>query len=241
MENVNGFVNSIQTLGTLDGPGVRFVVFMQGCNLRCSWCHNPETWSLTGGEEFSPEELFKKASRFKSYFGENGGVTLSGGEPLLQARFAKEFFILCHEIGINTCLDTSGSFLSQDVKELLRHTDRVLLDIKYTDDEMYKKHVGCSLSEPLMFLEYLDESQIPVTIRQVIVPSHNDGEENIIKLAEIIKNHKMVDSFELLPFKKLCLSKYENLGIEFMFKDFSEPDKITMETLNEVLSRALST
>lgn len=235
MSNIKGFISSIQTLGTLDGPGVRFVAFMQGCNLRCGCCHNPETWDLSGGDEYSPDELFKKAVRYKSYFGNDGGVTLSGGEPLLQAEFANEFFTLCHKSGINTCIDTSGSILTDNIKELLNQTDRVLLDIKYTDDEMYQKYAGCSLSEPLKFLQYLNEKNVPSTIRQVIIPTLNDNEENIKRLAEIIQSHKCVDSFELLPFKKLCSVKYKKLGMEFRFENLSAPDKNTMERLNKLL------
>ncbi|MBE7027823.1 MAG: pyruvate formate lyase-activating protein [Ruminococcaceae bacterium] len=232
---MKGFVNSIQTLGTLDGPGVRFVVFMQGCNLRCGYCHNPETWEASGGTEYLPQELCDKAVRFKTYFGHDGGITLSGGEPLLQAEFAKELFVLCHEKGINTCIDTSGNFLSDNVKELLNHTDRVLLDIKFTDDELYKKHIGCTMFGPLEFLKYVNEINVPVTIRQVIVPSLNDTSENILKLAEIINAHPCVDSFELLPFKKICSSKYEKKGLEFKFKDLPQPDEITMKKLNDLL------
>ncbi|MBR5241599.1 MAG: 4Fe-4S cluster-binding domain-containing protein, partial [Clostridia bacterium] len=121
-----GRVHSIQTLGTLDGPGVRFVIFMQGCNLRCGCCHNPDTWSFEGGKIYTAEELLKKIMNYRTYFGKDGGVTVSGGEPLLQAEFIKELFILCHDNGINTCLDTSGSILNDGVKELLAHTDRVL-------------------------------------------------------------------------------------------------------------------
>ena len=139
---VYGHINSIQSLGTVDGPGIRFVVFMQGCNLRCGCCHNPDTWELFEGKTYRPSEILKKAERYKSYFGEIGGITLSGGEPLLQADFVTELFRLCQENGINTCLDTSGSIFDDSAKEVLKYTDRVLLDIKYTNEEMYLKHVG---------------------------------------------------------------------------------------------------
>ena len=129
-----GFVNSIQTLGTLDGPGVRFVVFMQGCPLKCGYCHNPETQELSGGKEYTADQIVASVLRYKEYFGENGGITVSGGEPLLWANFVEELFTLCKKDGINTCLDTSGSILNNAVKEMLTHTDRVLLDIKYTND-----------------------------------------------------------------------------------------------------------
>ena len=129
-----GNIHSIQTMGTLDGPGVRFVVFMQGCPLRCKCCHNPDTWDFSGGVEYTPEELVKKALRYRAYFGETGGITASGGEPLCQAAFVEEFFSLCHEEKLHTCLDTSGHILTEDIKKILAVTDRVLLDIKYTED-----------------------------------------------------------------------------------------------------------
>lgn len=237
MKEVKGFVNSIQTLGTVDGPGVRFVVFMQGCTLRCGCCHNPETWEMSIGDEYTPEELIKKVIRYKSYFGADGGVTLSGGEPLLQTEFAKEFFILCHSNGINTCLDTSGSIISSSLDGLLNYTDRVLLDIKYTNDEMYEKYAGCSYRVPLEFLKILNEKEIKTTVRQVIIPTLNDTDENAEKLAEIIKTHNCVDSFELLPFKKLCIPKYDNLGMEFRFKDIPTPEKKDIEKLTEKIKK----
>lgn len=232
-ENITGYINSIQTLGTVDGPGVRFVAFMQGCNLRCGCCHNPETHSLSGGTEYTASELFKKACRYKAYFGKDGGVTLSGGEPLLQPEFAKEFFSLCHENNINTCLDTSGSVLNDTIKQLLSHTDRVLLDIKYTDNEMYKKYAGCEISTPLRFLEYLNESQIPVTLRQVIIKSLNDNETNIKALAEIINKHSCIDKVELLPFKKICETKYKEMKIPFPFAHIpATPPHVTEDLLS---------
>ena len=230
-----GMVHSIQSLGTVDGPGIRFVVFLKGCNLRCGCCHNPDTWELSGGSEYNPEEIVEKAIRYKEYFGEKGGITISGGEPLLQAEFTKELFELCHTKGINTCLDTSGSILNDAVKELLKVTDRVLLDIKYTADEDYKKYVGCSFSAPLEFLDYLEQQKIPTTLRQVIIPTLNDGEENIKRLKRIADSHKNVDKTELLPFKKICQVKYDNLGIEFPFAKLPEPDKAIMDRLNSFL------
>ncbi|MBQ3230029.1 MAG: pyruvate formate lyase-activating protein [Clostridia bacterium] len=232
---MTGRIHSIQSLAALDGPGVRFAVFFQGCNLRCGCCHNPDTWDIHGGHEASASELVEKAKRYKEYFGKEGGITLSGGEPLLQAEFAEEIFRLCKEAGINTCLDTSGSILNDSVKRLLNYTDRVLLDIKYTSDELYKKHVGCEMNKVLDFLAYLDESAIPVTLRQVIIPTLNDNEDSIKRLAAIEKEYKCVDGTELLPFKKMCSIKYENLGIDFPFLSLPEPDRETMTRLNSLL------
>lgn len=232
---MTGNVHSIQSLGTVDGPGIRFVVFFQGCNLRCKCCHNPDTWNMQGEKTFTPEEIVEKALHYKEYFGEQGGITLTGGEPLLQPDFAYEIFKLCHEKGINTCLDTSGSILNESVKKLLSETDRVLLDIKYTNNEMYIENVGCSLEKPLKFLYYLNEKKIPTTIRQVIIPSFNDNEESIEKLNKIVKDNSCVDKVELLPFKKICQPKYDNLKIEFPFAHIETPSKETMNKLNELL------
>ncbi|MBR5190708.1 MAG: pyruvate formate lyase-activating protein [Clostridia bacterium] len=233
--NIIGQVHSIQSLGTVDGPGLRFVVFLQGCNLRCKCCHNPDTWSMTGEKQFAPEEILEKAVKYREYFGDKGGITLTGGEPLLQADFCYEVFKLCHENGINTCLDTSGSILNDSVKRLLTETDRVLLDIKYTNNDLYMENVGCSINKPLEFLEYLNQQKIPTTVRQVIIPTINDYDENVEKLNEIVKKYTCIDKVELLPFKKICQTKYDNMKIEFPFRHLDTPTKETMNKLNKLL------
>ena len=234
-EKITGRVHSIQSMGTLDGPGVRFVVFLQGCPLRCGCCHNPDTWDTEGGTLYSAEELVKKAIRFKEYFGEDGGVTVSGGEPLLQADFVREIFELCHENAINTCIDTSGCILNDKVKALLSVTDRVLLDIKYTTDKLYRENVGCSIDTPLAFLDYLCEKNIPTTLRQVIIPTKNDTEENILALKNIVTTHTNVDKVELLPFRKICQVKYDKMGLEFPFGNIPEPTREKIAELEKLL------
>ena len=236
MSVIRGRINAIQTLGTLDGPGVRFIAFLQGCNLKCGCCHNPETQSMIGGTLYTAEETVNKAIRYKEYFGKNGGITLSGGEPLLQAEFAKAVFTLSHKNGINTCLDTSGSVLNQSVLGLLDVTDCVLLDIKYTTDELYREYAGCSINKPLEFLKACDQKNVPVILRQVIIPSLNCNEENILKLREIANAHKCVIKTELLPFKKLCITKYKKLNMPFRFENLDEPNKLQMDRLNSILS-----
>ncbi|MBQ8576308.1 MAG: pyruvate formate lyase-activating protein [Clostridia bacterium] len=228
-------IHSIQSLGTLDGPGVRFVVFLQGCHLRCKCCHNPDTWDITKGKDMTPEELASRAARYKEYFGKEGGITVSGGEPLLQAKEVFELFSLCKSNGINTCLDTSGSVMNDDVRKLLSVTDRVLLDIKYTNDVDYRENVGCSLSPVLEFLKTLDERSVPTTLRQVIIPTLNDTEENVKALKEIRNTHSCVDSVELLAFRKLCETKYQSLGIPFPLADTPEPTKEKMAELKNML------
>ncbi len=230
-----GRVHSIQTMGTLDGPGVRFVVFMQGCHLRCKCCHNPDTWEMDSGTEYTAEQLVEKACRYRTYFGTEGGVTVSGGEPLLQAEFVYEFFRLCHEVGLHTCLDTSGSVMNESVLQLFSVTDRVLLDIKYTDDALYLEHVGCSMVAPIEFLAELEARQIPTTLRQVIIPGINDGEENVIQLKCVADIYACVDKVELLPFRKICQTKYDAMGIPFPFGHIPEPGKTLMEKLEVII------
>jgi pyruvate formate lyase activating enzyme len=232
---LSGRIHSIQSMGTLDGPGVRFVIFAQGCPLRCKCCHNPDTWDPSGGKTYTPAELVTRALRFKEYFGEDGGVTVSGGEPLLQAEFVTELFKLCHEVGLNTCLDTSGCILTPAVKTLLTHTDRVLLDIKYTTDADYRAYVGCGMATPMAFLDYLTEQSIPATLRQVIIPSVNDTEEQVAALGRIAATHPNVDKVELLPFRKICQVKYDSLGMEFPFAHIPEPTKERMQLLEQAL------
>ena len=214
-KNVTGRIHSFQSLGTVDGPGVRFVVFMQGCPLRCACCHNPDTWDIAGGTEYTADEVFARICRYREYFGKDGGVTVSGGEPLMQSRFVTELFRLCREAGIDTCLDTAGVCIGEPQKELLALTDRVLLDIKYVSDEAYRRYVGCSIEKPLAFLEYLDSQNIDTTIRQVNIPTLNDSEDDIRQLKETVKSYSCVSKIEILPFRKICQTKYDNMGIPF--------------------------
>lgn len=232
---LTGRIHSIQSLGTVDGPGVRFVVFMQGCHLRCKCCHNPDTWALSDGTEYTPDEIVKRAVRYREYFGKEGGITLSGGEPLLQPLFVREVFELCHKEGINTCLDTSGSILNDAVKAALEVTDRVLLDIKYTNDVLYRENVGCEMTPVLNFLNLLNEKKIPTTLRQVIIPTLNDNEQNILALKEIAQKHECVDKTELLPFRKICQVKYDNMGIPFPLSHLPEPTADSMVELKNML------
>jgi pyruvate formate lyase activating enzyme len=235
IKTVKGKVHSIQSLGTLDGPGVRFVVFAQGCNLRCGCCHNPDTWEMNGGTEYTAKEIVERATHYKEYFSEEGGITFSGGEPLLQSDFVREVFSLCHDRGINTCLDTSGSIMNDSVKELLAVTDRVLLDIKYTNDESYHKYVGCSLSKPLAFLEYLNEQNIPTTLRYVLIPTLNDTDESLLKLKKLADEHKCVEKIEILPFRKICQVKYDKMGLEFAFAHIPEPTPLSASHFEKLI------
>ncbi len=220
--SVCGWIHSIQSLGTVDGPGIRFVVFLSGCPLRCSCCHNPDTRDPSVGTLYTARELADKAARFRTYFGADGGITLSGGEPICQASFVCEVFRLCREEGIHTCLDTSGYTLSDEIREALRFCDRVLLDIKYTNEEDYRRYAGASLSSVSAFLGYLNEQNIPTTLRQVIIPTVNDGRESLEVLRSIAAEHACVDRVELLPFRKICQVKYDDMGIPFPFAHLPE-------------------
>ena len=231
MKEIVGRIHSYQSLGTVDGPGVRFVVFTQGCNLRCGCCHNPDTWEMTDGTLVKAEDVFNKALKYKNYFGDLGGVTISGGEPLLQPKFCAEIFSLCKQNGINTCLDTSGSAFNDEVKRLIDYTDRVLLDVKYTNNEQYEKYVGMEYKKVLDFLTFLKEKNIPVTIRQVIIPTLNDNVDNVKELNLIANKYKVVDKIELLPFRKICATKYKNLRLNFAFEKFDTPTNLQIENL----------
>ena len=232
---VTGRIHSFQSLGTLDGPGVRFVAFLQGCPLRCGCCHNPDTWDPDGGEVYTAEEVVRRALRCRPYFGREGGMTLSGGEPLMQKAFVAEIFRLCHENALHTCLDTSGCYAPEDCTAVLVNTDRVLLDMKYVSDEKYRRFVGCSMEKPMQFLGWLNERHIPVTLRQVMIPTLNDTPEDVQALLAIAKAHPCVDKVELLPFRKICQTKYDMLQKEFPFGHLPEPEKACMESLRSLL------
>lgn len=230
-----GKIHSFQSLGTLDGPGVRFVTFMHGCPLRCGYCHNIDVCkgSFT---EMSPEDVLHKVLNYKDYFGESGGITVSGGEPLMQAEFVYTLFKLCKENDIHTVLDTSGCIWNDKVAKVLDFCDLVLLDIKMTDDLSYKTHIGCSIKAPLFFLDELEKRNIPCWIRHVVVGGLNDNEENILRLKEIIGKKNCVQKKELLPFKKMCTQKYEILKIPFPFENFIEPSQDTIAHLDKILN-----
>ena len=230
-----GYVHSIQSLGTVDGPGVRFVAFLQGCHLRCKCCHNPDTWAREGGTAYTAQGLVEQAMRYRAYFGAEGGITLSGGEPLLQPTFVQAVFAQCHREGIHTCLDTSGSVLTDEVKAALAVTDRVLLDWKYTDEVSYREHVGCSLAAVEAFLTYVNEQKIPITLRQVIIPTVNDTAENVQRLRAVAARYACVDTVELLPFRTICQTKYDNMGRLFPFGHLPEPTAEKMAELNAIL------
>ncbi len=253
---MTGKVHSLQTMGAVDGPGIRYVIFLQGCPLRCAYCHNPDTWTTTGGTLYETNELIKKIKRYRDYFGRDGGVTVSGGEALLQADFVSELFSALHREGINTCLDTSGNWLTQktsaditasadssadtiaipdNIIELLRVTDLVICDIKFISDELYHKHSYGSLNQVLSFLLNTEKLSVPLWVRHVVVPGLTDTREEISAMSELAHRFSNLKRIELLPFHKLCIPKYEALGIPFPLAD-TEPCSVdVINKLNQYL------
>lgn len=229
-----GRVHSFQSLGTVDGPGVRAVVFLQGCPLRCACCHNPDTWDFEGGFETDAGQLFSRVLRCRPYFGEKGGVTVSGGEPLMQPRLVKELFTLCKSAGINTALDTSGCVINSDVAALLAVTDLVILDYKYDNEADYPKYTRCEKRRVDEFLELASRLGKKIWLRRVIIPALNDSEDSVRRFFELKKVNKYIEKTELLPFSKLCLEKYEALGITFPLGDTPPAGAELMKRLNSL-------
>lgn len=232
-----GKINSFETLGLVDGPGIRVVIFLQGCPLRCLFCHNPETWKSNSDLTMTPQQTVDFIKKYKNYFGEDGGVTFSGGEPLNQPDYLLETLKLCKQEGINTCLDTSGVF-TKNVKEILEYTDLVILDIKAIDAESYYKMTNHSIDKFLEFLNICQSLNKPLWLRQVIVPGINDSVEYIYKLKEVVKNIKNVQKIELLPYHTMAISKYEKLNIPYPLKDTKAMDKLKCHELENILKEA---
>ena len=233
-----GKINSIESMGLVDGPGVRFVDFMQGCPLRCKFCHNPETWDLNRkANYYTPEELIKKILNYKPYFNHNGGVTFSGGEPLMQKEFLLECLKLCKENNINTCLDTAGSILN--VEEILKYTDLVIFDIKGTNKENYKNMTGFNIDNSLNFLELCQKLNKKIWLRVVIVPGINDTKEYVNELIDFIKPIKNVEKIEFLPYHTLGMHKYDDLKINYPLKGVRDMDKDKCKFLEDMLKEGL--
>ena len=232
-----GRIHSFESMGLVDGPGVRSVVFLQGCHLRCQYCHNPDTWSMTGRnvQEMSAEELVKKLSRFKSYYGKNGGVTFSGGEPLLQKDFLLEVLPLCRKAGIHTCLDTAGCGIG-GYEEILAYTDLVILDIKHYTREGYAKVTGREIDETNRFLQAVQKMKVPLWIRHVVVPGLTDGDSHLNGLKDYIHTLKNVERVELLPYHVLGVPKYEKLGIPYPLEGVAPKDPESLTDWQEIMN-----
>ena len=233
--SIKGKVHSFQSFGAVDGPGVRFVVFLQGCPYSCPYCHNPDTRPFSGGTEYTVDEIVQKAKRYKTYFGEKGGVTVSGGEPLMQAEFVAELFEALHQNGITTAVDTAGVKVTDAVRRVLMNTDTVLCDIKFPTDELYRKHIGTGIDTVLDFIEECNKTEADVIIRHVVVPGMTDSEDSIKQVAALAKKAKKLVGIELLPFRKLCEQKYKELGLVFSLVDTPECDADTIEKLKRLI------
>lgn len=222
-------IDSIETFGLVDGPGIRCVVFFNGCKLRCKYCHNPEMW-IKKENNYTPEEVFNKVMRSKPYFKNNGGVTFSGGEPLLHSNFIIETTKLLKQENIHTALDTSGVGIG-NYEEILENIDLVILDIKHTTPEGYKQITGMKIDEVERFIKVLNKSNKQVWIRQVIIPDITDTEEYTDSLIEYLKKIKNIERIDFLPFHRLGEEKYQVLGIDYPYKDKNDMDKVKCQEL----------
>lgn len=230
-------IHSTESFGTVDGPGIRFVIFLQGCHLQCKYCHNRDTWDIRGGEYKTLDEIMEKIKDYKNYIiPSGGGVTVTGGEPLLQVKFLIELFKRLKEQKIRTCIDTSGMVgITQDIKEVLSLTDLVLLDIKHIDDEKCKELVGISNKRELEFARYLSDNNIKMWIRQVLIPGYTDNEKDLIRLKEFIKTLKTVEKIQLLPYHSMGKYKWKKLKIKYELENVREANQEDIERAKKIL------
>lgn len=238
---LKGYVHSLESFGSVDGPGVRYVIFLSGCAMRCQFCHNPDTWNMKDGKEYTADQLLKIALRYKSYWGEKGGITVSGGEPLLQMEFLTELFKKAKEAGIHTTLDTSGN--PYTVKEpwhaqwleLMKYTDLVLLDIKQIDEQEHRKLTGQTGENILAMARKLSDMEKPVWIRHVLVPGGSDKDEYLYRLADFIHTLKNVQRVEILPYHTLGTFKWEKLGIPYPLEGVKPPTQERIDNARRIL------
>ena len=237
---MQGRIHSVESFGSADGPGVRFLIFLQGCPMRCRYCHNPDTWKLDGGTLMEADELLDKAERYRSYWGPEGGITVSGGEALMQVPFVTELFEKAHERGINTCLDTSlAPYTTQEpwhsnFERLMASTDFVLADIKHIDPVEHQKLTGHGNENILEALRWLSDHKIPVWIRHVMVPGLTLTRDRLTALAAYLKPFKCIQRIDLLPFHKMAEYKWEQLHIQNTLLDTPEPTKEEIRMAEEI-------
>ncbi|MBO4243320.1 MAG: pyruvate formate lyase-activating protein [Clostridiales bacterium] len=238
---VKGYVHSVESFGSVDGPGVRYIIFLAGCPMRCQFCHNPDTWKMDEGKEATADELLAKAVRYKPYWGDLGGITVSGGEPLLQIDFLLELFKKAKDMGINTCIDTSGSPFTKEEPyyskflELMKYTDLVMLDIKHIDPEGHKILTKRPNDNILDLARTLSDMGIKMWIRHVLVPERNDKDEYLIRLREFIDTLKTVEKVEVLPYHTLGVHKWQTLGIPYELEGIDPPTKERVENARNIL------
>lgn len=238
---LKGYVHSLESFGSVDGPGVRYVIFLSGCAMRCQFCHNPDTWNMKDGKEYTADQLLKIALRYKSYWGEKGGITVSGGEPLLQMEFLTELFKKAKEAGIHTTLDTSGNpYIAKEPwhaqwLELMKYTDLVLLDIKQIDEQEHRKLTGQTGENILAMARELSDMEKPVWIRHVLVPGGSDKDEYLYRLADFIHTLKNVQRVEVLPYHTLGTFKWEKLGIPYPLEGVKPPTQERIDNARKIL------
>ena len=238
---VKGRIHSVESFGSVDGPGIRFVVFMQGCHMRCQFCHNPDTWAMEEGEEKTADELLAQALRYKTYWKQNGGITVSGGEPLLQMDFLLEFFTKAKAKGVHLTIDTSGHPFTREepffskFQELMKVTDLVMLDIKQIDEEAHKTLTGWTNSNILDLAQYLSDTGKSMWIRHVLVPGGSDRDEYLKQLDTFVKGLKTVEKIEVLPYHTLGEYKWQELGMDYPLKGIEPPTKERIENAKKLL------
>lgn len=241
MSEIKGRIHSVESFGSADGPGVRYIVFLKGCNMRCQYCHNPDTWAKDGGELMTPEEVLKKALRYKTYWKEKGGITVSGGEALLQIDFVTELFRLAKEKGVNTCLDTSGNPFSLEepfkskFDELMKYTDLFMLDIKHMDDAAHRKLTGQTNQNILEMAAYLSDHGKAMWIRHVLVPGITTEEDELYRLRSFLDTLKTVERVEVLLYHTLGVFKWKELGIPYQLEGVDPPTKEQIDRAKEIL------
>lgn len=235
-------IHSFESFGTVDGPGIRFVTFFKGCPLRCKYCHNPDTWSGAGGKEYTVSDIVNQVVKYKNYYGDKGGITASGGEPLMQIDFVTELFKSLKEQNINTAVDTSGFMFDssnpesiQKHDELIKYTDLFLLDIKHIDDDAHIELTGVSNKNILNFAKYLSSKGKKMWIRHVLVPGITDDDEQLIKLKAFIDTLKTVEKVEVLPYHTMGTVKYKNLGLPYKLEGVKPPEKDRVENAKKIL------
>ncbi|MEW9111254.1 pyruvate formate-lyase-activating protein [Cytobacillus gottheilii] len=240
---MNGNIHSIETFGTVDGPGIRYVIFTQGCLLRCQFCHNADTWEIGTGKQMSVSEIIADLKTYLPFIeSSGGGITVSGGEPLLQLPFLIELFKECKKLGIHTTIDSSGGCYStsphfqNQLKEVLKYTDLILLDLKHIDKDKHKKLTGLTNEHILSFAKFLSEQQIPVWVRHVLVPTISDSEEDLLNLGRFISTLNNVKKVEVLPYHKLGVYKWEALGLDYPLKDIEPPSEEVAEWAYQLLT-----
>lgn len=240
MHNKLGHIHSIETFSTADGPGIRFVAFLQGCNFRCQYCHNPDTWATTGGKEWSATDLLNKALQYQSYYrASSGGITASGGEPLLQPEFLAEFFRLAKAEGLHTCLDTAGDIARVSAGQLdaiLANTDLVLYDVKEANEIRHKEIAGRSMAEPRQFLQTVQAQGIPVRLRYVYIKGVNDSEDTLESLKKLPEQFSVVQAIDVLPYHRLGEHKWKDLGLEYPLAGITPPSGEETEMVRKWLS-----